>query len=247
MFEGRRICLLACDFCGKEFKRHLSHAKRRSIHFCTVNCARKSTIVKENRTKTVRIRYGVDNVQQSERVQAKVRATNVERRGVEFPMQSPEVRERSRETCLVRYGVDHPIKCVEIKSKIDYQAAWRKQHETKKRNGTYKVSNVENRFFEVLQRKFGVVERQVLVEGRIIDFYVPSKDVFVQLDGVYWHGLDRPIEQITNSTSRRDVAIFKKWKNDRVQDEVFSKLGLRLIRLTDKDFQKCGEQCLCVI
>ena len=86
---------------------------------------------------TVRKRYGVDNISQSEENKEKVKATNLERYGVEQSLSSKEIREKGKKTklnrygnenytniekakatCLERYGVDNPHKSDVIKNKI---------------------------------------------------------------------------------------------------------------------------------
>lgn len=77
-----------------------------------------------------------------------------------------------------------------------------------------------------------------------IDLYVPQIDTYVQFDGVYWHGLDRPIELIKESSRQRDKVIYKKWLIDRAQDEWFAKMSKRLVRITDVEFKKDVNACL---
>ena len=79
-------------------------------------------------------------------------------------------------------------------------------------------------------------ETQKIVHGKIFDFYITEKNTLVEVDGTYWHGLDRPIDVIMSSTSPRDVSIFQKWKNEREQDVWFVAHGLKLIRITDVQF-----------
>ena len=66
-----------------------------------------------------------------------------------------------------------------------------------------------------------------------IDFFISFIGTFIQLDGVYWHGLDRPILKIKESKSARDQQIYKKWLTDREQDRWFQENKLNLVRITD--------------
>ena len=63
--------------------------------------------------------------------------------------------------------------------------------------------------------------------------YVVSLDLYVQVDGVRWHGLDRSINEIARSERNDDQIIFKKWKRDRLQERFCVERGLRLARVTD--------------
>jgi hypothetical protein len=111
-----------------------------------------------------------------------------------------------------------------------------------KQRGTYVGSSVEDVFYQFLCDQFGKhdVDRQITIPKTkwAIDFYVRSIDTYVQLDGVYWHGLDRSIEEIAKRKTNRDIVIHKKWLTDREQEQWFSNAKLRLIRITDKDFKQ---------
>ena len=242
---GRFTFSVVCDECGVQYVRHLDKRKRnRILHFCSQKCASKNISLKQQRVVTTRLKYGVDYVTQSQVVKDKAKVTNLKNRGVAYPMQSLDVREKSKVTCMLKYGADHPIKCPEIKGKIDYKAAWRKQHETKKKNGSYKRSKAEDLCFKSLEAKYGLVERQCEIDGRLIDFFVPSINTFIQFDGVYWHGLNRSIEKIKASLAPRDASIYKKWLDDQIQNETFKTLNLKLVRITDEEFKRIGLQCL---
>ena len=60
--------------------------------------------------------------------------------------------------------------------------------------------------------------------------YVPECDCYVQLDGVYWHGLDEHLE--------RPNAIIRKMRKDMLLNGMFigSKAGPKLFRITDKQW-----------
>lgn len=115
----------------------------------------------------------------------------------------------------------------------------RLRHESTKRNGSYGKSKPENECYEYLCCRFGKenIERQCPIKNWAIDFYIKSIDIYVQLDGVYWHGLNRPIEIIAEHKTKQDVQIHKKYLDDREQNEFFVKNGLKLIRVTDIQFK----------
>jgi len=94
-------------------------------------------------------------------------------------------------------------------------------------------------FCERLVEVFGDgVKRQKRAKGhrRPIDFWLVDLDVYVQFDGVYWHGLDRPIDEIALGTNSHDQEIVQRWHNDRVQDSWFKSKNLKLVRITDIEF-----------
>ena len=109
-----------------------------------------------------------------------------------------------------------------------------------KANCTYgKSSKPEEKLYTLLCAWFDVdnVSRNVFVNSRWpIDFYIKSIDTYVQLDGIYWHGLDRPIEVIAEHRTKRDAQIHKKWLTDREQNRWFSEREMNLVRVTDAQF-----------
>lgn len=164
------------------------------------------------------IKYGVDNVAKLSLTISKMHQTNIERYGAKSPLKHPAVYQR-----------------------VDWASAVRKNHEAMKRNGSYRKSKAEDRMYDLLVQNFGVtnVERQAKPDGTNwpIDFYVRSINTWIQVDGVYWHGLDRPLEEHLKSGSPRSVSIIGKWHVDRAQDTWFAAHGMRLIRVTDEQLQ----------
>lgn len=125
-------------------------------------------------------KYGVVSPLKSPIIAEKARKTNMNRYGGPTPFQSPMIVDKIKETCLARYGVAHPLLSPEIKKKI---------YETTKKNG-FDKSNPETAFFEYLKAIDEKTEHNVFhpVHFYKIDFYMPKFDMWIQFDGVYWHG-----------------------------------------------------------
>lgn len=138
------------------------------------------------------------------------------------------------------------MQAAEVKAKYNFNDIWIKSHETKKQNGTYASSKAEDRFYERLVRLFGNVERQVSIIHDVgqwsIDFKI--NDVYVQFDGVYWHGLDRPVQMIRESGKMRDQAILWAIEGDQLQNAWFAARGLRLVRITDQQEKTLSDDAL---
>lgn len=126
-----------------------------------------------------------------------------------------------------------------------------KQLESYKMSSVSLTSKGETKLYEMLSKKYEVerwkwiftnIDEQVVRWN--IDMYVHNLNVYVQFDGVYWHGLDRPIDVIRSSKSSRDKTIYKKWQSDRQQDVWFQNQNKKLIRITDIDFKNDPEKCL---
>jgi hypothetical protein len=220
----------------------------------------KSSDIQEKSRNTCIERYGVDNAAKSGYVQQKIRATNFKRLGVGCVLQSEETKKKIRETCLEKYGCETPPASKEIKNKIHetclekYDVNWAcmiphvqeshktpaakmKKYLTHKKNRTHGKSKIEDRFYEYLKERYldSNIERHVLVNGWNIDIKI--NDVYVQFDGIYWHGLNRSIDEIQKLKSKRDTQILKTYHRDRDQEAWFAKSGIFLVRVTDRDFQ----------
>jgi hypothetical protein len=203
-------------------------------------------------------KYGVDNPRKSDLISGKARQTCMSRYGVDNPAKSDIIREKERETYsrktpdemfailskrvttnLQKYGVEYPMQIEDIKSKFDWASAYKKSCETRSKNrtGTYQ-SKIEILVGNFLSDIFGEenVVSQVPVNDRwTFDFYVTSEETYIQVDGTYWHGLDRPIDEIKKFKSSKDNRILETYMKDRLQDEWADKNGICLVRITDEE------------
>lgn len=183
----------------------------------------------------------------------KTRQTCLSKYSVEFPCQLPHVRKLCLEaartdevqlkreaTTLDRYGYRTALEVPAIHALCNLPDAQSKRHLTMKANRSYRKSRPEDAFHQWLVSKFGPndIERPKPVYRWLIDFYIRSLDTYVELDGEYWHGLDRPLEEIALHRTPRDVFIHKRRLNNLLQDEWFLNRGLKLMRITDKQFHR---------
>lgn len=200
-----------------------------------------SAVIKSKVIATCQERYGCSSTLQLKSVRDRLNEVCREKYDCEWPMQSFEVRQKSVSTCRKKYGCDHPMQVESIRMKVNSIESHRKAHETMKRNGSYAMkSRPENTLFGLLCETFGSenVERQVLMNSKWpIDFYVKSINTYIQFDGSYWHGLDRPLEEIQQSKSPRDKVILEKFQVDRVQEKWFEENSLTLVRFTDQELK----------
>lgn len=161
--------------------------------------------------KTVRSRYGVDHVSQipSAREAQRQRA---EQYGKQWA-------EKARQTNIERYGFpswtmgDEARR--EISKRMSSARVQRQSLATKKRNATLATSFSEDALYELLveyadQHGMTVV-RQHRDEKRYpfaVDFYIPERDLFIELNGSWSHGghwykSDREMDQKTVQTWRK--------------------------------------------
>jgi hypothetical protein len=254
----KRFSCMICDQCSSRFEhRYHNRWKQQSLHFCSKKCTdiakSKGGLVRAivERTcierlgapspfeaeasklkmqKTWLKNYGVDNPSKSVIIHEKRCATTLKNFGVVNPLQSPIVRQRSKETSLLRYGVEYPMQHPSIQ---------RRGRLTAMKNGTKSwSSHIENRFYEFLCHHFesNDIERQTNINGWSIDFFVKSIETYIQFDGVYWHGHIHDQITLETATTPQLKSIYHAWKQDQVQNAWFSAKGLRLVRITDREF-----------
>lgn len=177
---------------------------------------------------TVAERYGVNSALQIKHV----RAAALQKAA------APESVAKRKVTTKERFGVDSVLKLPKVHALCNTPESCLKRHETMKKNGSYAKSSQEDLFFDYLVLTYGAhdIERQKTMNIWPIDFYVKSIDTHIQFDGEYWHGLDRSLEEIEKFKTPRDSIIYRKYQIDREQDSWFSEQGLKLIRVTNKQF-----------
>ena len=253
-------CLvLKCDDCNREFEKsscpNIVQFSKKEHHFCSKDCINRSKkfgIIKQKTETTCIERFGATSPLSSKECIVKGRQRMLEEHGVDMPQKLDSVKEKREQTCLKKFGKTTFLATIENRNilnsdvvyekrkrslqTMDFMSRNKKRHETMKKRGSYKTSKREEAIYRVLTLQFGQdsVDRQVYVNRRWhIDFYVNPIKTFIQFDGVYWHGLDRSLDEICLLKSPRDVIILKKYNTDREQDQWFAEQKLKLVRITD--------------
>lgn len=105
-------------------------------------------------------------------------------------------------------------------------------HETKKKNNSYGKSKIEDAIYNYFSNKLHV-ERGKIINGWSIDFYLKDIDCYIQIDGIYYHGLDRTLDEIGKFKTETDKMIYKTILRDNMQNKWFRQNNMNLIRITD--------------
>ena len=162
--------------------------------------------VKDQIRQTVQERYGVDNPSLSPVIQERRRQTMQERYGVDNPFASETVKEQIHQTVQERYGVDYVFQSDEIIARA---------MDTKRKNGTFATSSAEDALYELLVGYVDQLGMTVVRQHRdgerypfAVDFYIPERDLFIELNGSWSHGrhwyeADREMDQKTVQTWRK--------------------------------------------
>lgn len=86
--------------------------------FCSNKCSAASEETREERKKTNREKYGVDNVFQSETKKQKIKETMLERYGADHTFKIEKHLQKRKQTYIENYGVDNPMQNLQIQEKI---------------------------------------------------------------------------------------------------------------------------------
>ena len=158
--------------------------------------------VKEKIKQTCLERYGCENGGASDQAQQKIRKTTFEHYGVEYSLSSPIVREKIKQTCLERYGCENGGASDQAQQKI---------HKTMLKNGTYnRKSKHEIYIFNLLKDYFPDVIWQYKDKHRYpfwCDFYIPSKDLFIEYNGYWMHN-----DHLFDKNNKNDLELLKEWE-----------------------------------
>lgn len=254
-----QIGIFICDSCGTSFERRTSTSQK-STHFCNRKCfnngAKKGGAADQARKRTCKERFGVEHpmLDPNSTYRQKRDKTCMKRYGSTVPTKSEDVKSKTRATNIERFGVPFPMTNEDVKARMveslkqnDLQAIAIKRIETMKRNGSFRKSHAEDKMCALLVKRFGIddVERNKRPIGTAwpIDFYVKSIDTWIQVDGIYWHGLDGQLEEHRKRVAfdKRSRIIVYKWETDRRQELWFAERGMRLLRITDKQVSQVND------
>jgi len=260
-----------CEQCNTDF---LNSRKSDKIRFCSNSCVNQSQtdgVLKHEKEQHFLSRYGVKNpfasqevigareeklfkqrgvknVSQLKSVKAKKAATFMLNYGTTNNFGRQQVRVKVESTLLERYGTVAPTTCESVKEKLRSPQTRAKRFASWKRTGSIRTPAPEKRLVKRLSEKYGVVDSHVTVNGWSIDAFVKEIDTYVQCDGVWWHGLDRPISEIERlAILRQDsvhAEIYRKYNRDKAQNEWFVKNDMCLVRVTDRQINAMDENSL---
>ena len=136
--------------------------------------------------------YRVPCVLQSEYVKARLNEWIIAHGGTTNVFQTAYVKHKSRQKMNSKFGVDYSLQSPEIKSKYDFKSINAKGNETKKINGTFNTSKIEEQAYMLLCEKFSQddVIRQYKSEQYPFncDFYIKSKDLYIECNFSWTHG-----------------------------------------------------------
>ena len=94
-----------------------------------------------------------------------------------------------------------------------------------------KMTWPEKKFAEMMKELKIPFEKQKVVGAKIFDFYIPSKNMLIEVDGDYWHGNDEKYKE-KSAMQRRNI------KNDTFKDVLAKGFGYKIERVWESDLKK---------
>lgn len=191
----------------------------------------KSEIIKNKIFETNQKKIGCKMPLQNKQCKQKQRQTCYQKYGTDNPRKNKEVVEKGKQTCLKKYGTDNPSKNSTVKQKIreslkkktgyyyNFQRpeVIQKSHSieimdkkdaTKRKNGTFNTSKLENKIYSLLNSKTNIIRNYKNDKYPYrCDFYLPSYDLYIELNFHWTHGY-KPFD----STNLDCLSQLKNWK-----------------------------------
>lgn len=225
-----------CKYCGEPVE--YIGKKELFRKYCSNKCKdADANLVERHKVGCLR-KYGVDNISKVDEIKEKKKQTHIKHYGTEnnFGLESvkqtiinkygidnisklDEIKENKKHTTFLHYGVEYYILHPIAREKRKSLESIIKEHETKKKNGSYKNSNEEDYVYILLQKKFGKenIIRQYIDNIKYpfkCDFYIKNYDIYIEYNGYCSHG-KHPYDH----NSIKDNEILENWKynNERIQ------------------------------
>lgn len=190
-------------------------AKKPYMKHCCCRCTQSDKSVRDKNRATNMQLYGCENGAASDEVKTKILVTLEKKygEGVKNPWQAKQVKEKIKQTLLKKFGVDNIAKSEYSKARHNacITQTVEKRNITKKKNGTFNTSKPEEKCYKLLIDKFGAVDvvRQYRSEFYPFncDFYIKSKDLYIEFNGSWTHG-SHPFDP----SDKNDLALLEVWK-----------------------------------
>ena len=166
-------------------------------------------------------KYGVENVSQIQEVKIKKEETFIRNGGIKNNFGNPVILEKAKssnktqeckqkreQTNLARYGVKYLMQDKSILANAIPKMI-KSINETKRKNGTFNTSNLEDRIYNLLKQLYDDIIRNYKSDKYPFncDFYIPSLDLYVECNFHWTHG-----KHWYDSSDKNDIETLQKWQ-----------------------------------
>lgn len=185
-----------------------------------VEYAFQSEDVKAKIKQTKKERYNDENYTNVE----KAKQTFIDHFGVDNPQKNQEIRKKTFNTMKEKYNCEYPLQNEEIKNKM-FETLWE--------NGG--LHRLEKRCYDKLLEKYPDAVREYKSDKYPFkcDFYIPSEDLYIELN-IYWsHG-----GHYFNENDPQDIELLKYWKSK--NNETYE-YAIHVWTETDLKKKRCAE------
>lgn len=244
----KEIMILRCDECGLEYKcpdnckYRIKNRDDNSLSFCSKKCSDNSKKLLKKRQEAVIEKYDGYYVTTTKFLKEQ-KDVCLSLYGVKSRFEAEPILEKIRKTNIERYGRPTFAGSKQHIESCDWKDIAVKAWKTKIKNGSCSKSLPEEKMYAVLVRFFGDynVKRQVPLIRQWVDFYIASIKCYVQVDGEYWHGLNRSSEEISLGKTSQDKKIYKQILRDRQLNQYCCDNNINIFRITDVDVKTKSE------
>lgn len=196
-----------CLLCGNDT--HFKNMYEGYFTYCSLYCARHSTIVMAKREQTCLTKYGTTNVYASDYGKSEIVNTLKEHYNVTHPSNSKELMQKAKDSQfskIKQYCVDNNLTYIQDLISL-YGSGWYKAQIVPliKYNGVllvdtkdipiivnyYETSKSSKGQIELLTYIKSIYDKPVKVnyylDGYDLDLYLPDKQIAFEYNGIYWH------------------------------------------------------------
>lgn len=189
-----------------------AHKKQSLLNKYGVDHYSKTEEFKHKYKSTLNNKYNCDNISQCEEIKNKKKFTYLKHYGVDHYSKTDEYKNKLKQTNLKRYGKEFYTQTKEYKDLIaqQYNNIKQKIYFTKKKNHTFNSSKIEDNLFTKLKQRYNDAIHHYSTDVRYpfeCDFYIPSKDLFIELNFHWTHGFE-PFD----SENKNHINILNQWK-----------------------------------
>lgn len=172
--------------------------------FCSKKCSNSNEKVRKKQQETCLKLYG-DFCNHKKYIE-----TCLKKYGVDNGWKATEIKEKLKQTWLDKYGVDNYAKLPEHQLRLNSKESKEKALETKRKNNTFNTSKPEQETYKLLLEKFPDAIKEYKEERYPFncDFYIPSKDLFIECQYHWTHGF-HPYDE----NNQNDLIKGTEWKN----------------------------------
>lgn len=245
----KNIIELKCNQCEKLYEcpdKYKNRAIKSELHFCNIVCSQLSFsngILRKKAIETILERYDGYYVKTDKFINEQ-KELCLSLYGVKSRLESAIILEKIKATNIEKFGRPTFAGSKKHVESCDFIDISRKAWKTKIKNGTCSKSAPEEKFYQILINFFDLtdIKRQAPLLRQWIDFHICSANIYIQVDGVYWHGLNRDLDIIKLGKTSQDQKIYKQILRDQKLNEYCKFNKIKLIRFTDKEILQKTER-----